>query len=290
MHSILVTTECVADLPEEILSKYAITSIFYDISTEEGMFKDTAEIDARNMMEYIRDGKKKAQSVVPTPADYRNFFNKALEKYDEVIHICISSGISPAYDNAKAAQAKMGIDGRKVKVVDSKHLSSGQGILTVEAAKLRDEGKNSAEILAEIDRLIPLIETSFIVNNADYLYLNGKVDKTVKNMCSTFKIHPVLYMNEDGRLTIKRILLGNYEKACAKYVKGLLKKSNQIDESIGFVTYAGCTHEKLSRIEKLVNEYCPFNELYEIQASATVSCNCGPDSFGVLFKKKGGAK
>lgn len=287
MHSILITTECVADLPEELLNKYAISIIFYDVATEEGVFKDTAEVDARNMMEYIRDGKKKAQSIVPTPADYRNFFNKGLEKYDEIIHITISSGISPAYENAKAAQVKMGIDGRKVKVIDSKHLSSGQGILALEAAKMRDEGQKSSEIVERLEKLISCIETSFIVYNADYLFFNGKVDKVVKNMCNFFMIHPVLYMNEDGRLTIKRIYIGNYERACSKYVKNLLRKSESIDSEIGFVTYAGCTHEKLERIEKLVSKYCSFNEVHEIQASATVSCNCGPDTFGVLFKKKG---
>lgn len=285
MHNILITTECVADLPEELLRRYDIQIIYYDVATEEGVFKDSAEIDARNLIDYISDGKKKAYSVVPKASDYKNFFNKGLAKYDEILHICISSGISAAYENAEAAKAKMGINGRKVKILDSRHLSSGQGILTIEAAKLRDEGLSSTEIIERLEKMIPNIETSFIAYNADYLYHNGKVDKTVKNVCNILSLHPVLYMNEDGRLTIKRVYVGNYDKACKRYIKNLLTKNKNIDSKMGFLTYAGCTHEKLDRITEIADKYVKFDEVFDQQASATVSCNCGPNTFGILFKR-----
>lgn len=285
MHNIIITTECVADLPSEILEKYAIEILYYDVATEEGVFKDTAEIDARNLMEYISDGKRKAQSIVPRAVDYKNFFVKCLDKYDEIVHITISSGISVAYDNATLARSMMGIDGRRVRIIDSKHLSSGQGILAIEASKLRDDGVSGAEIVEKIEAMIPKIRTSFIVYNADYLYYNGKVDKTIKNMCNFLRLHPVLYMNEDGRLTIKRVYIGDYSKATKKYIKDLLKSNKKIDDSIGFITYAGCTHEKIMHIESETERYIKFHEIHEVQASATVSCNCGPNTFGVLFKQ-----
>ncbi len=286
MHNIIITTECVADLPRDILEKCAIEIIYYDVATEEGVFKDTAEIDARNLMEYINDGKRKAQSIVPRAVDYKNFFVKCLDKYDEIVHICISSGISDAYKNAVLARSMMGIDGRRVRIVDSKHLSSGQGILAIEASKLRDDGAKGSEIVEKIEAMIPRISTSFIAYNADYLYYNGKVDKTIKTMCNALRLHPVLYMNEDGRLTIKRIYIGDYSKASKKYIKDLLKGYKKIDDEIGFVTYAGCSHDKITRIESELERYVKFREVHEVQASATVSCNCGPNTFGVLFKQR----
>lgn len=286
MHNILITTECVADLPKEIIDKYAIEIIYYDVATDEGVFKDTAEIDARNIIEYISDERHKAQSIVPRAVDYKSFFERGLKKYDEIIHICISSGISPAFENANSAKSMLGRGGHKIKIIDSKHLSSGQGILTIEAARLRDDGASASEIVEKIEAMIPTISTSFITYNADYLYYNGKVDKTVKSICNVFMLHPVLYMNEDGRLTVKRIYIGNYDKASKKYIKDLLKNNQQIDSNIGFITYAGCSHEKMVQIEEKIEQYIKFDEVHEVQASATVSCNCGPNTFGVLFKQK----
>lgn len=282
MSNIAITTECVADLPQSLLEEKDIDIIYYDIATETGLFRDTDEVDANNIMEYMIGGSKKAQSVVPNANDYKNFFKRKLEDYDELIHICISSGISNAIENATLARAKMGIDGRRIHIVDSKCLSSGQGLIAMEAARCRDEGMKSAEIVSHLENYRSRVYTTFLANNADYLYYNDKVSKTVMKICNKFFVHPVLWM-KDGKLTLKRVFIGSYEKAAARYIAGVLKNPNSIDSANGFLTYAGCGHEMLNGIQKQLREIKQFDDLHEQQASATVSCNCGPLTFGILF-------
>lgn len=285
MHNIAITTECVADLPKSLLEKADVDIIYYDVQTESGLFRDTDEIDAQNIMEYMIGGKKMAQSVVPSANEYKNFFRNKLADYDEVIHICISGGISIAKEHADLGKAKLGGDGRKVHIVDSKHLSSGLGIMVLEAAKCRDNRMDSSEIVAYLNSLIPRISTSFITNNADYLYYNGKVSKTVMDICNKFRLHPVLTM-KDGVLTLDKIYIGNYHRIWSRYVKSLLKNGSTICKENGFVTYAGCGQEQLNKVKREVSNYVLFDNLYEQQASATVSCNCGPLTFGVLFLRE----
>ena len=76
MNDILITAECVADIPNDICKNYGIDIIYYDIKTESGIFRDTEEIDSQNVMEYMSDGKKMAYSIIPTTKDYENFFAK----------------------------------------------------------------------------------------------------------------------------------------------------------------------------------------------------------------------
>lgn len=285
MHNIAITTECLADLPKELLEEKHIDIIYFDVETETGIFRDTDEIDAQNIIEYMLGGEKKAQSVVPSANDYKNFFRKRLEEYDEVIHISISSGVSGAYKNAELGRAKLGIDGRKIHLVDSGHLSSGLGLLVLKATEYRDDGIDSNAIVEKLKYDTDRIFTSFIVDNVDYLYYNNQVGKYAMKLCKLLHLHPVLHM-EGGKLEVQRFYLGNYKKATSRYISDVLRRADRIDTSIGFCTYAGCSHAMLERIKGEVEKKIVFEQYWEQASSVTVSCNCGPKTFGILFQNQ----
>lgn len=282
MQNILISTECVADLPAEIVKDYNIGIVYYTVKTDMGEFRDTDEITASNVMEYMMGGSKKALSVIPSVNHYRVFFEQELTKYDEIIHISISGDVSEACANAREASRELGEEGGRIRVIDSRHLSSGQGLLVLEAAKLNAEGKSADEIEQHVKDLIPKISTSFLAYNADYLYYNDKVSKRVMEICQKFQLHPVLGMN-NGKLSLTGVYIGRYEAAEKSYIKKATKKAKDIRKDVGFITYAGCTHKNLDDILAKVQKKVGFDVIYEQPASASISCNCGPNTFGVLY-------
>lgn len=277
-----ITTECVADLPESLRIEKEIGIIYMDIKTESGIFRDAYEVDSDNITEYMVGGEKKAKSVIPTANDYRHFFKKQLEEYDEIVHISISGGVSDALENAKLGRAKLGMDGRKIHLVDSGHLSSGTGLLVLEAAKYREDGMSATQIVAALNDRIPHIRTSFMANNAEYLYYNGQVKKWVKELCQILQLHPILQM-KNGKLGLQGVYIGKYEKAAFRYIKNTLKIKNKIRKDRAFITYVGCSHALLQSISNKVGEYIEFDELVEQKASATIASNSGPLTFGILY-------
>jgi len=287
MNNILITTECVADLPSNYMKKNLdIDIIYYDIKTDGGLFRDTKEICALNVLEYMMGGHKVAISVIPSANDYKNIFTEKLKEYDEIVHICISSGISGAFENANLARAKMGRDGHKIFIVDSRNLSSGQGLITMEAVKCRNAGMNCKEIVSHINDYISRVSCSFLSDNADYLYYNKKVGKSVMQICNLFKLHPVLEIS-NGKMTVKKIYMGNYRRCAHRYIKNTLGKVDEINPENGFITYAGCSEDTLEYVRKELDKKIKFENMYEVQASATVSSNCGPNTFGVIFYRNG---
>jgi len=283
-----ITTECVCDLPEDLLEKLNVDIIYFHIYTESGCFKDTDEINAQNILEYMENGGTMSKSEAPGANEYKRFFQKKLEDYDEVIHIAISSGISNSVNNASLAIARMGAQGMKIHVFDSRHLSSGMGFMVIKAVKMSREGCSTKEILDELEQMKSLVSTSFMVKNADYLFRNGKINKHVRNLCNVFSFHPILYM-KDGVLTLKGLEIGNYQRASRRYVKKQLRHRKRIQKNCLFITHANCPIRKIQQIEKTVQDCCKFQEIIVNSASATVSSNCGPEAFGVLFVlKKGG--
>ena len=285
MKRVGVTAECVCDLPEDYLRAHDVDVIDFYIHTDTGRFRDGREITAGNILEYLENGGARAETNSPEPEEYREFFEKSLRKYDEIVHIAISGQVGESVRNAATAREKMGEDGRRVTVIDSEHLSTGMGLMVMRAVELRDAGYSAGEIAREIIAMRRKVATTFITVSADYLRRNGRVSQNVEKLCAFFMVHPVL-MLKDGRISLKTLRIGNYEKAVMRYIRGELKRGGQIDTGRLFITHAGCTLKMLSQIRAEAQRLCRFDEIIVTQASATISGNCGPGTVGVLFLQK----
>ncbi|MGN0674195.1 MAG: DegV family protein [Oscillospiraceae bacterium] len=279
-----ILAECVCDLPKSTLSNCGVDILYFLVETENGVFTDTDEITAENVISHMETGGSKTKSAPPPPDVYVKAFEKNLKRYDEVILVAISSHISHSCENAEKAVKLMGDEGKRVHIFDSEHLSTGLGFLVLRAAELANQGCTSEQILSDLENLKTRVSTSFLAKNADYLYRNGLVPAYVKKICSALNIHPVLAMKK-GDLRLKTIIIGNYDAACRYYVRRELKGKNNIDKKCAFVTHVGCSVKMLRAITAEANKYCSFDELNVTTASATISSNCGPGTFGILFTR-----
>lgn len=276
-----IIAECVCDLPKNWIKEHNVDIVYFSVEIDSGVFFDTSEITSENIISYMQSGGVKALSSAPAPESYKEAFERGLEEYEEVLLVSISSGVSLGCKNAMQAFEMLDEKKNRVHIFDSGHLSSGLGHLVIKAAEMAESGHSAGEILAALEVLKSKVSTSFIAENADYLYRNGKVSEKVKKICTTFNIHPVLTM-KDGVLSLKSITRGNYRNACRRYIKKTLHSKN-IVKNRAFITQAGCSAKMVEWIKGEVAKHCEFENLIVTKASATISSNCGPNTFGVLF-------
>lgn len=280
-----IIAECVCDLPQEWIEEYGIDIVYFVIETDHGVFTDTDEITAGNIFEYVDNGGEKTISSAPSPEVYRRVFEKNLERYEELVLVAISDKVSASCANARTAIEEMGEAGKRVHVFDSEHLSTGLGHMVLRAAELARGGAGAEEIIKVLSGLRERVSSSFITQNANYLYRKGFVSRLVRDLSLSLSIHPVLAL-KNGHMKLQGVELGNYEKACRRYVRKALKKANGIDRTLGFLTHAACNVKTVEGIKKEIAKQCPFETLTVTKASATVSSNCGPNALGVLFVRK----
>ena len=280
-----IVAECVCDLPKNWFKEHNVDIMYFSVETDRGVFFDTSEITSENIISYMQSGGKKAYSSAPKPDAYMEMFEKNLSEYDEVILVAISSGVSMSCKNARKALEQLGEKANRVHVFDSGHLSSGLGHLVVKAAEMAENGHTASEILATLEALKHKVYTSFIAESVDYLYMNGKVSEKVKRICTAFDIHPILTM-KNGELTLKSVTRGNYRKACKRYIKKTLRNAKSIEKGTAFITQAGCSAKMVEWIKGEVSKIFEFDNLVVTKASATISSNCGPNTFGVIFIEK----
>lgn len=281
-----VIAECVCDLPRSIIEKYDIDIVYFIVKTDSGVFTDTDEITSENIIGYMEAGGKMSKSSAPSAEVYVQAFREKLKNYEEVFLPTISSSISNSYANAVEAVKEMGDEGKHVHIFNTGHLSTGLGHMVICAAELAKAGESAEKITDALSDLRDRVSTSFITMNVDYLYRNGLVSQTVKQLCGAFNAHPVLAM-KNGVLTAEAIKFGNYRKACLRYIRHKLRNSGAIDKTRLFITHSGLSSKIIDEIKSEINKLCSFEEIIVTKASATVSSNCGPGSVGVLFIRKG---
>ncbi len=279
MPKIAITSDCTCDLSDKILEEYDIRLIYFYMNIDKGCFKDTEEITASNVIEYLNDGGRKMVTLSPGVDEIYSFFQKQLENFEEVIHISISSKLSEAYEYALEAAKRCN---GKVHVIDSEQISTGMGLLVIRAAELACDGKNSEEIIKEILDMKQRVSMTFIMNDVECFCRTKRCCGGMKYIVNFLHIHPVITIKK-GKLVLKGIHIGNFEKSVLNYVKKALDTRKTVNDKMIFITHSNVKVSLLGRIKQQIKEKYNFRKIHITKASATVCGNCGANTIGVLF-------
>ena len=277
---IIISTDSVADISQELIDKYKIAVIPHKISTDEGIFTDGHEIEAQGLVAYMEDGDKEVRNVAPSVEEYEAFFAGILTKAHNIIHISISENVAHS-GCPMAKEAAEAFD--NVTVIDSGHLSSGQGLMVLEACRFVKEGMSAEKIKKTLESRQKSYSTSFVVSSLKYMARNGQVDNWINVLYNAIMMRPVLRMKK-GKITVGRIFFGAEENSWIKYIDRELKFSQRIDKSLLFVTYVGMRQKDLDMIEEEINKRVKFDKIIFQKASPVIALNCGPGTFGLLYK------
>ena len=280
--SIVITTESVADLSPEIIERYGIAVIPHKVRTDEGLFKDGKEIETLGILKYMENPKHNVLPQGPEVREVEEFFAKQLTYANNIIHISISSKIEHS-GYAPSLEASKSFD--NVFIIDSGHVSSGQGIMAIIAAKMVEEGLSAEQIVKELEVYKKKIHTSFIVDNLDFLARAGQVGSGIANVVKSLMGRPVLRL-KNGVMGVGMTYFGSRESAWKAYINSVLSNAAKIDTSILFVTYVGLSKRDTDWIREQIEKTMEFDEIYFKQASPAVSVNCGPGTFGLLYVEK----
>ncbi len=280
---LLITTDSVSDLPGDLAAQLGIPVLPYKVYTDSGEFDDGIEADGDVLIRCMQDEGFSARSDCPSVAEYERFFAGQLSRAQHIIHIAMAKRSSSGFANASEAALAF----YNVTVIDSGHLSSGMGLMAI-AAKTRIDSESSTdpdELCAELVKMRDRIQTSFILENTEYLYRSGRLSERINKLCKAFMIHPVIVM-KNSTMTVGRLYVGGLDKARRDYIRNTLRAPETIDTGTLFITYVGMSNEEIEQIKTEALKYVKFEKIYLKKASPAISANCGAGTFGLLFGRK----
>lgn len=279
---VLISADSVADISADLIKKYNISIIRHKLITTEGIFTDGKEIESEGLISYMTKSGNIAQNMAPSVEDFESYFAKLLTKANNIIHISISGKVTDSAYSA-AAEASKAFD--NVTVIDSKHLSSGQALMVLEACQMVKEGLSVDEIRKRLESSWKNFSTSFVVRDLEYMEKAGQVDSGILSITRALMVRPVLTMKK-GKITVGKLFFGSQENSWRKYIASELRFTQNIDKKLLFVTYVGMSQKDLDIVKEEIEKRATFERIIFQKASPVIALNCGPGTFGLLYKKK----
>ena len=274
--SIAISVETAADLSKELIEKNKIEVITLNIMLGDDVKVD-GQVDIDEVFAYTDNTGKLPKTSAINQFEFKEYFEGLLKKYDAVVHISMSNGISVTKNNAVAAASEL----KNVYVVDSLSLSTGIGLLALYGATLRDHNYPAAEIANKLTAKAQNVQASFVIDRLDFLCKGGRCSKLALMGANLLKLHPQIIVS-DGKLGAYKKFRGQYVKVVEEYVKATLEQFPNADLDTAFITH---THADPAAVE-IARELLikkGFKNVYETVAGATIASHCGKNTLGVLY-------
>ena len=279
---IKITSDSTCDLSTEITEKYGITLVPLTVIKDGQAYKDNVTITPADIFAHVAAGGALCSTTAVSIGEYQEFFAPFAAEYDGVVHINISSEFSSTYQNACLAAAEFD----NVVAIDSRNLSTGQGLVVLKACQLAETAESLEQLKAELDAFTGKVEASFVVDKLEYLAKGGRCSSVAALGANLLNLKPCIDVN-DGKMGVTKKYRGKYDKCLAAYVRERLENREDLDTSMPiFITQTKVSDECDAAVKEAVATYGKFETVYETVAGCTVSCHCGPGTLGILFVRK----
>ena len=170
-------------------------------------------------------------------------------------------------------------------MVDSRNLSTGQGLVVLQICKLAETCQTLDELHEKAQAFTEKVEASFLLDRLEYMVKGGRCSSAAALGANLLNLKPCIEV-KNGKMGVVKKNRGNYAKWLAAYVKDRLANRDDLVRETLFVTRTPVTDECLQAVADAVKEFADFENIYWNEAGCTVSCHCGPGTLGVLFVRK----
>lgn len=276
-----ICSDSTCDLSADLVEKYGITIIPLHIMLGDKEYRDRVEISQDEIFEWSDKNKTTPKTSAVSVTDAMAVMKELLEVHEEIILFTIASGMSTTYNVFNMVAEDLDATDR-VHVIDSMNLSTGIGLMVIEAACMAQEGLSANEIVANIERICPKVRSSFVIDTLTYLARGGRCSSVVALTGGVLKIHPKIVV-KDGKMEVSKKYRGQIRNVVMDYVKDMHYMLLEANPTRVFITHTSKDRELIEEVRSYLEGLGHFEEILETSAGAVISSHCGPGTLGVLF-------
>ncbi len=279
MIRLLADSSC--DLSAELCEKYDVTILPMSISLDEKVFTDGADITPEQLYQWSDANKRTPKTSVFSVNSAKSVFASLLADGSEVIGFSISEKMSGSFEIMQIAIEELGAKER-VHLIDSANLSTGVGLLILEAADRIAAGMRAEQIAGEMEALKPMVRTSFVVDTLTYLHRGGRCSGATALMGTALRLHPEIVV-ENGQMHPAKKYRGGMNRVLKHYTLDKLPALQEAAHRRVFITHSGCNLDQVDMVYSQIRDLQHFDEILVTQAGSVISSHCGPNTLGILY-------
>ena len=276
-----IVADSTCDLSKDLIEKYEISILPLHILLGDEEYEDGVDMCPEEIYRWSDENKTTPKTSAPSIERAMEVIKPLTDQGLEVICFSISGQMSTSGNVMKLAAEELEVTDQ-VSVIDSANLSTGIGLLVVEAAIMAKNNASKEEIAERMEALKPLVRASFVVDTLTYLYRGGRCSGLAALAGGALKLHPKINVI-NGKMELGTKYRGSINKVVLHYVEDLDEEIANAKKDRVFITHSGCDEEVIAAVKKHLKELNIFEEILITRAGGVISSHCGPGTLGVLF-------
>jgi DegV family protein with EDD domain len=276
MARVRVVTDSAGDLTPALAEERGITIVPLTIRFGSEEFVDGATLSPDEFWRRCQSSEMLPETSAPSPGAFQQaFLDAAGDGYDGVVCINLSGALSATYQSAQAA-AEAVADRIPVRVIDSRSVTMGQGLMALAAAESAAGGASLADVAAEAEGRIKRTQVIGAIDTLEHLEKGGRIGGARAYLGSLLSIKPVIQV-VDGVVAEE-----SKQRTRSRQLKYLA------DKVMGFgpierVAVCNGAAGDIDDLLKLLSELESKHPLVVVDLGPVVGTHAGPGTIGVCL-------
>ncbi len=277
---IKIISDSTCDLSRELIDQYDITIVPLHIILGEEDHLD-GQIAPDDIYRWSNENDACPKTAACSLSDAVSAMEKCLQGGNEAVCFTISGSMSSSCQVMRMAAEQLDAE-EKVHVIDSQNLSTGVGLLVIEAAEMAKNGASAKEIVDHVKALRPRVRASFVVDTLTFLARGGRCSSASAMVGGMLRLHPRITVAE-GKMSATKKYRGKMDSVIRSYVADLDAELRAACKERVFITHSGCDEATIAAVRAMIEELHRFDHIYVTRAGGVISSHCGSGTLGVLF-------
>lgn len=254
------------------------------------IFEEGENMSREDFFAYLHDRNTQVSTSQPNIELVKDAWRETLKEFDELVYVCLSSGLSEGCNTAINASHLEEFEG-KVFVANTQRISFMNKCSMYEASILIEQGKSAKEIKDILEQHRGETGAYIAVDTLKFLKKGGRITPAAAMIGSILNIKPILQVH-GGKLDAYAKVL-SMRQAKGKIIQATRKEiEDRFPEELkqGLVTvsiahtYQDLEDEELVAFEKEVKEQFPEMKFFTRESLPLfVACHTGPKALAVGY-------
>ena len=219
--------------------------------------------------------------------EFEEYFENFLKDGLDVIHVCLSSGLSGTFNSANIARRSLleKYPDRKLYIVDSLSGSSGCGLLIDKMADFRDSGIDIDQLYSWVENNKLRIHHWFFSSDLSFFVKGGRLSKIAGALGKVLNICPLLNADKFGKL-VPRFKPRGKEKAMREMVNQMkIHADNGKDYNDRcYMAHSDCLSDAKCVADMIEQEFTNLKDKIRIfDIGITMGAHSGPGTVALFF-------
>lgn len=277
-----------ADLTEEYFNKRDINYICFHFSLDGKQYDDDLgkSVPFDEFYKAMSEGAETKTSQVNVD-EFAAYFTQFLEQGLDILHVCLSSGLSGVYNSANIARNGLieKYPDRKIYIIDSLGASSGYGLLMDKLADLRDRDMDIDKLYDWANEHKLELHHWFFSTDLTFYVKGGRISRVSGWFGTIMNICPLLNMNDQGQL-IPRFKIRGKKKVIQELVNKMEENAQNglYYEGKCYISNSDCYEDAKAVAELIEKRFPKLNGQVEINSvGTTIGSHTGPGTIALFF-------